>query len=49
MKLIYMEQTLAIMAVKNPRKVNALVKSGVIKAIDNQPYLVMEEQIINSK
>jgi hypothetical protein len=45
MKLIYMEQTLALMAAKNAKKVETLVKSGIIKAVDNQPYLVLEEQI----
>ena len=44
MKLIYMDQTLSLMAAKNAKKVELLVKSGVVKVIGNVPYLVIEEQ-----
>ena len=42
MKLIYMECTLALMAEKNVEKVNDLVATGTIKAVDNVPYLLIE-------
>ena len=42
MKLIYMECTLGMIAGQFPEAVDALVKSGTVKAVNEVPYLVIE-------
>ena len=42
MKLIYMECTLGIIAGQFPEAVDALVKTGTVKAVNEVPYLVIE-------
>ena len=42
MKLIYMECTLGMIAGQFPEAVDALVKTGTLKAVNEVPYLVIE-------
>ena len=42
MKLIYMECTLGMIAGQFPEAVDALVKTGTVKAVNEVPYLVIE-------
>ena len=42
MKLIYMECTLGMIAGQFPEEVDALVKTGTVKAVNEVPYLVIE-------
>jgi hypothetical protein len=42
MKLIYMECTLGMLAGQYPEHVDALVRTGTIKAVNEVPYLVIE-------
>ena len=42
MKLIYMECTLGVIAGQFPEAVDALVKTGTVKAVNEVPYLVIE-------
>jgi len=42
MKLIYMECTLGMIAGQYPEAVDALVKTGTVKAVNEMPYLVIE-------
>ena len=41
MKLIYMECTLGMIAGQYPEVVDALVRTGTIKAVNEIPYLVI--------
>ena len=42
MKLIYMECTLGMIAGQYPEHVDAIVRTGTIKAVNEVPYLVIE-------
>ena len=42
MKLIYMECTLGMIAGQFPEAVDALVRTGTVKAVNEVPYLVIE-------
>ena len=42
MKLIYMECTLGMIAGQFTEAVDALVKTGTVKAVNEIPYLVIE-------
>ena len=42
MKLIYMECTLGMIAGQYPEAVDALVKTGTVKSVNEIPYLVIE-------
>jgi hypothetical protein len=42
MKLIYMECTLGMIAGQYPEHVDAIVRTGTVKAVNEVPYLVIE-------
>ena len=44
MKIIYMEQTIMLLAQQNPKMVDNLIQRGVIKEHKDKKYLVIEEK-----
>ena len=42
MKVIYMKPTLDMLAGQYPEHVDALVRAGTVKTVDEVPYLVIE-------
>ena len=49
MKIIYMEQTIMLLAQKNPKMVDNLIQRGVIKEYKDKKYLVIEEKTETSE
>jgi len=44
MKIIYMQQTIMLMAQQNPKMVDNLIQTGIIKEHKDMKYLVIEEK-----
>ena len=44
MKIIYMQQTTMLMAQQNPKMVDNLIQTGIIKEHNDMKYLVIEEK-----
>ena len=44
MKIIYMQQTIMLMAQQNPKMVDNLIQIGIIKEHNDMKYLVIEEK-----
>jgi hypothetical protein len=49
MKIIYMQQTIMLMAQKNPKMVDNLIQTGTIKEHKDIKYLVIEEKTETSE
>ena len=49
MKIIYMEQTIMLLAQQNPKMVDNLIQRGIIKEHKDKKYLVMEEKTETSE
>lgn len=45
MKIIYMGQTIMLLAQQNPKMLNDLIQLGTIKEYKDMKYLVIEEKI----
>jgi hypothetical protein len=49
MKIIYMEQTIMLLAQQNPKLTNDLIAMGTIKEHKDMKYLVIEEKTETSE
>ena len=49
MKIIYMDQTIMLLAQQNPKMVDNLIQRGVIKEHKDKKYLVIEEKTEKSE
>ena len=43
MKIIYMEQTINLIAAQSKELASAIIQSGVVKELDGLKYLLIEE------
>jgi len=49
MKIIYMEQTIMLLVQQNPKMVDKLIQTGIIKEYKDKKYLVIEEKTETSE
>ena len=49
MKIIYMEQTIMLLVHQNPKMVDKLIQTGIIKEHKDKKYLVIEEKTETSE